>query len=220
MRRIFCSAFAAGAGAGLLSYAIQAAALFPMIDRAELLEHPAAMPAGGHLFYAVLADLLAGIGFALMLVAGMALAADRRGVAVDLRRGLLWGAAGFLVFALAPALGLPPALPGAETAGLAARQLWWLGTALATAAGLAAIVFGRRVVWRIAGVAAILAPHLLGAPQGPAPGASGGLTSPFALASLAVSAVFWLVIGGGGGFFYDRLGAAADRYAARPAAPR
>ena len=220
MRRIFFTGFAAGAGAGLVSFALQAATLLPMIERAERLENPAAMPMGGHLFYAILADLLAGIGFALMLVAGMALAADWRGVAVDLRRGLLWGAAGFLAFALAPALGLPPALPGAEAAGLAARQLWWLGTALATAAGLAAIVFGRPAMWRIAGIAAILAPHLLGAPQSPAPGASGGLASPFALLSLAVSAVFWLVLGGGAGFLYDRLGATPDRYAARPAAPR
>ncbi|HEV2303003.1 MAG TPA: CbtA family protein [Stellaceae bacterium] len=215
MRRIFHTAFVAGAIAGLLSFAIQAGTLLPMIDRAELLEHPAAIGAGGHLGYALLADLLAGVGFALVLAGSFALA-ERHGAAVDFRRGLLWGAAGFLAFALAPALGLPPALPGSEAGNLLARQAWWLGTALATAGGLAALVFARRGLWRIAGVAAILAPHLVGAPQAP----SAGLASAFALLSLAGSALFWLVLGGCGGFFFHRLGADTDRYAARSPAPR
>lgn len=212
MRRIFFTALAAGAAAGLLSLAIQAATLFPMIERAELLEHPGATADGGHLIYAALADLLAGIGFALVLLGGMALA-ERQGATIDFRRGLLWGGAGFLAFALAPALGLPPALPGGEAAALAARQAWWLGTALATAGGLAAAVFARRGVWRLAGTAAIVAPHLLDAP-------SAALTSSFALLSLAASAVFWLVLGGGCGFLYGRLGAAAASYAASSPAPR
>lgn len=219
MRRLFLTGLLAGAGAGLLGFAIQAATLFPLIDRAELLENPAAAPAGGHLVYAALADLLAGIGYALALTGAMAIA-DRRGATIDLGRGVLWGAGGFLAFALAPALGLPPALPGAEAADLAARQLWWIGTALATAGGLAAVVFGRRKAWRLAGAAAMLAPHLIGAPRTPMPPAGAGLSSYFPLLSLAGSAVLWLAVGGGCGFLYRHLGVTAESYAAKSAAPR
>ena len=217
MRRIFVTALVAGTAAGLLGFAIQAAALFPMIDRAELLENAIA-PDGGSLSYAALADLLVGIGYGLLVTGSMALA-ERQGTAIDLRRGLLWGGAGFLAFGLAPALGLPPALPGSEATALAARQSWWIGTALATAGGLAALVFAKGRLWRIAGIILIVAPHALGAPRLVA-SASVGIFSSFALLSLAVAAVFWLVLGSGCGFLYGRLGVAAPAYAARPAAPR
>src|SRR5205807_3047641 len=97
--------------------------------------------------YTVLADVLAGIGFAFLLAGGVALA-QLRGYPVDARRGLIWGAAGFAVFALAPAIGLPPELPGMQAAALVARQEWWLMTAAATALGLGLLVFvPQRVVW-------------------------------------------------------------------------
>ncbi len=44
---------------------------------------------------------------------------------------------GFAVAFLAPALGLPPELPGMPAANLSSRQLWWILTLVATAAGLA-----------------------------------------------------------------------------------
>jgi len=50
--------------------------------------------------------------------------------------GLLWGAAGFLIFSGSPALGLPPELPGMTAAALDARQTWWIGTVIATAIGI------------------------------------------------------------------------------------
>jgi predicted cobalt transporter CbtA len=51
----------------------------------------------------------------------MALAA-RSGHDLDARRGLLWGLGGFAALHLAPAVGLPPELPGMASADLAARQ--------------------------------------------------------------------------------------------------
>src|SRR5712671_5672692 len=72
--------------------------------------------------YTLAADLLAAIGFALLLAAGFTL----RGGAVTWREGLFWGLAGFATFTLAPGLGLPPELPGTEAAPLFERQLWWL----------------------------------------------------------------------------------------------
>ena len=48
------------------------------------------------------------------------------------RNGLLWGLAGFLAVNLAPAAGLSPELPGMPAGDLLARQVWWVGTIIAT----------------------------------------------------------------------------------------
>ena len=77
------------------------------------------------------------------------------------------GSAGFTVFALAPALGLPPLPPGMEAAGLVQRQVWWIVTATTTAIGLGLIVFPRRLVYPVIGVGLLILPHLIGAPEPP-----------------------------------------------------
>src|SRR3546814_3736909 len=60
--------------------------------------------------YTLLVNVLTGIGFGLLLAAAFAL----RGGA-DWRSGLYWGAAGFVTFTLAPALGLPPEIDRKST---------------------------------------------------------------------------------------------------------
>src|SRR6202030_4532419 len=65
-----------------------------------------------------MATTLTSVGFALLLVGAYAVS----GRAVDAREGLLWGIAGFAAFALAPAFGLPPELPGSVAADLVARR--------------------------------------------------------------------------------------------------
>jgi cobalt transporter subunit CbtA len=67
--------------------------------------------------FTVLADVLTGIAFGLLLTAAYAL----RGRAMDWRQGLFWGLAGFATFTLAPGLGLPPELPGAGRGSLLKR---------------------------------------------------------------------------------------------------
>ncbi len=111
----------------------------------------------------LLADILTGVGFALLLGAGLTL----RGGEVGWRQGLLWGLAGFATFTIAPSLGLPPQLPGSEAAPLFDRQLWWLGTAVATGGALALIAFTTRARWTILGAVLIVLPHLYGAPEPP-----------------------------------------------------
>jgi cobalt transporter subunit CbtA len=111
------------------------------------------------------------------------------------------------VFGLAPALGLPPEPPGVEAAPLAERQLWWLGTAAATALGLGLIAFAPRRLLKAVGAIALILPHAVGAPG---PEAHGGpvpqdLVQAFWVASLATTALFWLVLGGLAGFLYPRL---------------
>lgn len=154
--------------------------------------------------YTLLFNVVTGIGFGLLLAAAFAL----RGGA-DWRRGLYWGLAGFAAFTMAPAIGLPPEIPGAQAAPLADRQLWWIGTVIATGGGLALIFLVRRAIWSAVGVALIVLPHLIGAPQ---PAEHGGLAPEslareFIVASLVTSFLFWLVLGSLTGFFYKRFAA-------------
>jgi cobalt transporter subunit CbtA len=224
LRRILLTGLIAGTAAGLFAAGLQHLRIIPLIGAAEVYEAAGAHadhqhgqqeaaaaewePAPGleRTGYTVLADVLAGIGFALLLAGGVALA-RLRGYPIDARRGLIWGAAGFLVFALAPAIGLPPELPGMQAAGLMARQEWWLSTAAATALGLGLVVFARPVALRIAGALLLLAPHLVGAPIAPhgASALPAELAAEFATASLATAALFWLLLGGISGWLYRRF---------------
>jgi cobalt transporter subunit CbtA len=122
---------------------------------------------------------------------------------VDPMTGLAFGAAAFAAFGLAPALGLPPELPGTAAAALGARQAWWAATAAATLAGLA-MFFGCRRPWlRAAGLLLLTLPHLAGAPHPEVPSALApeALQREFVVASLTASAVFWIALGGLTGFF-------------------
>lgn len=220
-RRIFLTALIAGAVAGLFAAGLQRITTIPLIDRAEIYEaaetHPghagmtmpeAWQPEAGveRAAFTLLSDVLTGIGFALLLTGGIALA-SLRGHEVDARRGLLWGAAGFAVFTLAPALGLPPELPGMEAAELVHRQAWWVGTAIATAGGLGLIVFRPTLVYRAIGVALLILPHAIGVPEPPEHGGSVPLelAAQFVVASIVAAALFWLLLGGISGWLYRRL---------------
>ena len=116
------------------------------------------------------------------------------------------GVVAFACLSLAPALGLPPQPPGTVVADLHARQLWWLGTVVATAIGLWLLIGPRRSrLQRGAGIAIVLVPHLLGAPV--ADGLSAvpiALAHRFAVVSVASSAVFWLMVGAIGGYCAER----------------
>lgn len=224
LRRIFLTAILAGFAAGLLLAALQAVATVPLVLQAESYESGGASsthsddatswaPADGfeRVFYTTLADVLTAVGFALLLTAAFAL----HGRPVDGRRGALWGLAGFAVFSLAPAFGLPPELPGTMAADLSARQGWWLATVGATGIGLWLVVLGRSWL-RGLGALLIAAPHVVGAPES---GQIGGPVPPelaghFAASVLAVMAVFWAVLGWLAGTLFARLQPSARRQAA------
>ncbi len=143
--------------------------------------------------FTLLSNILTGVAFACLLGAAIMFFNGT----VSVKHGLLWGAAGFFVFSFAPALGLPPELPGMESAALSDRQGWWVLTAVCSAAGLALIAFREAIVWRLLGVAVIVAPHVIGAPH-PATTQSlvpAELSAEFAIASVATAAVFWLILG-------------------------
>ena len=155
------------------------------------------------LLFTMLANVLTAVGYALILTACYALS----GRPVNGQTGVLWGFAGFGIASLAPALGLPPEVPGAMAADLANRQIWWFLCVAATAAGIWAMVFRSGTTWMIAGIVAIALPHLIGAPQ---PESIGGNVPPeiaahFVAASLVTAAIFWCAIGWLTGTFWERF---------------
>ena len=150
-------------------------------------------------------DFVVFVGWGLILVAGFALA-EKYGHRVTRKNALIWGGAGFVAVHLAPGVGLAPELPGTAAADLAARQVWWLFTAVSTAAALACFAYGRTAVVMVFGLALLLAPHLIGAPhldgyQGVAPPE---LSGEYVARSLAVSMAAWLVLGIAAGYFWNR----------------
>lgn len=211
LRRILTTGLMAGLAAGLFLTLVQFIAVQPLIVEAEILEAAAAPAAAApsapedgleRTGFTLVANMIAGVGFGFLLAGCFALYGGK----IDLRRGLLWGLAGYAVFALAPALGLPPEAPGTVAADVFLRQSWWLGTVGATASGLALVIFARARAFKVAGAAIMVVPHLIGAPHHAAGGGvPPDLASAFIIASLAATGLFWLALGGVSGAVYRRL---------------
>lgn len=246
IRNLFAAAFLAALCAGLFTAAIQHFRVTPLILHAEQFEgdaghshgaepvattdhaHAAGTPEHNHdvaaaaewapqdglerTAYTTLATVLAAAGFAL-LVGAVSMFAN---IPITFGNGFLWGFACFLTFSLAPAYGLAPELPGMPVGDLAARQLWWVGTALAT--GAACLLLAKtRASWSLAvAVALVVAPHIIGAPATPdQPSAvPAHLATQFAAITLGTSLVFWLLLGTLFGRFNDLF---ATRRAVLPA---
>jgi cobalt transporter subunit CbtA len=226
-RQIVWAALLAGVITGVLMTLVQLVTTTPLIAQAEVYERRASLVQeehhgdaqaqahheGGHsdwepedgferIVYTGLATILAAFGYALLL--GAALSLTR---AAGLRAGLAVGAAGFLVFQLAPALGLPPQPPGVPMAELLPRQLWWLGTVIATALALASWYFARshsKRVWIPVGMFLMILPHLIGPPQAPAEVSAvpEELVRRFSVLALVTAAMLWLTLGALMGYLY------------------
>jgi cobalt transporter subunit CbtA len=215
--RILLSASIAGILAALALTAAQATWVSPLILQAEVYEDAAQAAhaeqhehAAGHdhehnhdhawqphdgwqrTLSTVASNSVMGIGFALILCGMYALRQP-----ASLLHGLGWGLAGYLVFFAAPASGLPPELPGTASAELVARQLWWLGTAASTAAGLGLIFLQSRNALRALGAVLLVVPHLINVPHPaiPASLAPEELQTQFRVASLLINALFWSLLG-------------------------
>lgn len=158
-----------------------------------------------------LATLIGAVGSALVL--GAVMLSLRR--VPDPQTGLVLGVAGFLCVALAPAVGLPPELPGMGSAILELRQAWWVLTVLATAFGLYLVAERRTAPAISAGLVLILAPHVAGAPfvaeaQSRLPAA---YAAQFAARSLAIGFVFWALLGLAYGWAWNLFGSDPTRRA-------
>ena len=222
-RTIVFAAAVSGLVAGIALTGIQFVKAIPLVLQAEIYEgqapasgaatqapdpakeKPAATQSGGQeeewapadglerSAFTLLANILIGIGFALLICAAFGV----RG-APDWRGGLVFGLLGFAAIHLAPAFGLPPELPGMRAGDLVMRQLWWGGTSVATAAGLALIWLNAKPVMKALGAILIVAPHVIGAPHPKIEGASAlpaELAAAFVSATLVGNLVFWLLLG-------------------------
>jgi cobalt transporter subunit CbtA len=215
--RYVLAALVAGLIAGAVLTALQAWRLSPLIAAAEIYEKADGAtgcketmpgmkmcPDGGgvewepapglpRLGFTGASSLLAGGGFAAIL-AGISLLLN---VPITRANGWVWGLCGFLSVHLATGLGLAPEVPGMPVADLAARQIWWLGTILATALAICCFALRPEVWAKALGLALLLLPHLIGAPHAPHGPSSvpPELAATFAANALAAAAVFWLVMG-------------------------
>lgn len=151
----------------------------------------------------LLANLVTGTGFALLL-AGFSLVS---GHPITVANGALWGAAGWLAVHMLPAIGLPPELPGFPAADLTQRQIWWVATVLLSAGGLYLLFLKPGLVAKVAGIVLIAAPQVYGAPQ-PSDISSNVpavLGAEFAVAALATTLFFWIVLGLALGFANEKV---------------
>ena len=155
--------------------------------------------------YSALSNVLAGIGFAAVV---LALISQFQSLGwmhrMSTVKGILWGLAGFTAVFLVPAIGLPPEIPGVSAAPLEHRQGWWLLAVAFTGVGLGVIAHAP-YRFKILGIPALAVPFVIGAPHldGPefthpdaeAVAALTDLHQRFIVASGLSNLVFWLVTG-------------------------
>ena len=217
IRRVVLAAVLAGIAAGLVMSIVQHWRVTPLILQAEAYEvapshgdeEEAWAPADGleRTALTVLFNVLSGVAFALLAAAASLITR----LPLNTGTGPMWGLAGFAAFMLAPSAGLPPELPGMAAGDLAGRQLWWWLAVAATAGGIGMMALTRHLAWKAAAIALIGLPHLAGAPH--AAGESSvpaGLANAFAANAIAVSAVFWIVLGVSLGFLLARQSAVQE----------
>jgi cobalt transporter subunit CbtA len=212
-KNLFVSAICAGIAAGLLASALQLTFVIPVLLEGELYETGARVHfgtdgspqsdrgtpplAGDWLRHSmtVAFNIVTYTGYGLLLAAMISFA-SLKGITTTAKQGLIWGLCGYIAVQLAPAISLPPELPGTIAAEVGQRQLWWISTILASAAGLGLIAFGHSYL-PLAGVVLMAIPHLLGAPHldtffGVAPPE---LAAEFATLSLGAAAAGWVLLG-------------------------
>jgi cobalt transporter subunit CbtA len=222
-KNLLTSAVFAGVVAGLIAALLQFYFVIPTLLEGELFETGARIHFGadgspqsdrgspgmggdiGRHLMTVGFNIVTYVGFGFLLLAAMALTEMKGFTRITARSGIIWGLAGFIAIQMAPAIGLPPVLPGTIGAEVEARQAWWLGTIVASSIGLWMIAFARGPI-ALAGVVLLAAPQFIGAPQldtywGVAPPE---LSAQFVSYSLGAAAVGWTCLGFFAAWFWTR----------------
>ena len=175
-RNLLLVGLLAGVLTGTLLTIVQSFSVLPIIRQAEQYEgtaNPATRPDAPHehqeaaiewqpaegierLAFTWLANLSIGAGFGLMMTGIMTLRRPH-----TLTQALLFGIGGYYVIFVAPALLLPPELPGAESHDLQTRQATWLFTVVTSLAGLCILAWSSPHWKRLLGFVVICSPFLL-----------------------------------------------------------
>ena len=213
-KNIFVSAVVCGAIAGVLATAMQMLLVTPLLMEAELFEtgqsthfiidgspespmkHVNIWEDPSRHLMTLFFNLVTFTGFGFILIAAMAFF-EKRGFSLSKAEGIVAGVSGFIVFQLAPSVGLPPELPGTISVAVGLKQAWWIITILSTTVGILLLFLGKYKVVSGAGIIFIIIPHLIGHPKletyfGVAPPE---LAAEFASRALAVSLVTWIILG-------------------------
>ena len=208
--RLLMVALLAGLAAALAQSLLQRLFLLPILVDAENYYYAARVADWHEIIHVfgqhralmlTLVNIAIGFGYALLLASAMTLHSAGEASSGGAFRGLLWGIAGYLVFAAIPAMTLGAGLPGQVLAPLAQRQWWWLFSVSAAAVGLTLVFSGRiRTRWiRLLGILLFILPLGIGAPA--VIGSSGESLIPSELAQAfnttrhLVNAAFWSVLG-------------------------
>lgn len=190
-RNIVFSAVVVGIIAGSLYGLFQQLQINPIIYAAEAYEvNSAEIKAGGHahgsgsvqaahdhgeawapndgverILSTLVANILVAIAFSLLMISVMSLHNLKSNKPrLNCKTGIIWGAGLMLSIFVAPSLlGLHPEIPGTISQALGQRQIWWVISVLATAAGLLLLYYGS-AVFKITAVAWLALPQILGAP--------------------------------------------------------
>ena len=149
VKNLFVSAICAGIVAGLIAALLQFIFVIPVLLEGELFETGARLHFGndgspqsdrgvpglgddwGRHSMTVAFNIITYTGYGLILAAMISYAA-LKGSIIPSRQGVIWGLCGFIAVQLAPAIGLPPELPGTLAAEIGPRQMWWLGSPTTT----------------------------------------------------------------------------------------
>lgn len=232
--RIIYTAILTGIAIGILLSCLQLVSLNPIIFTAETYEVEAGNGAGhdhpGHTHeqrvgawtpadglertaYTFLTNISASIGFAAIMLALMCLFLLPEKRSINRLQGCLWGLSGFAALFLAPAIGLPPEIPGTVTAAVEQRQLWWALTALSVAIGIGIFAF-TPIRLKVLGIVFLSIPYLVGSPgseepifQHPNPTAVSALMElrqQYIIASSLINLFFWLMLGLACRYAYNR----------------
>jgi cobalt transporter subunit CbtA len=150
--------------------------------------------------FTTLVTVATAIGFAFLLAGAMLGLGD----AISRNSALIYAGIFFFAFGLAPAAGLAPELPGSAGAALGARQIWWIGTVLASLAGAWLVLKGRSGGAAVLGFLLLLAPHLIGAPHPHAleSRVPAELAARFTALSIFLQGALWLSVGYAVGGFW------------------
>ncbi|MDC0152310.1 CbtA family protein [Deltaproteobacteria bacterium] len=196
--QLFWPGMIAGVLAGLVLSMVQEISVIPLIHKAETLLGEVAEEGLTRQINTYVLNSILGIGYGLILSVALALYRNKSiSSLINWKTGLAWGFAGYVVFQLAPAAGLLPQIPGANSADLEYRTLWWIMCVILTALGLGLGLLSKMIPLRALGIFVFFLPHIIGAPQ---PESSGGIApqemaDSFVTASLISSLVFWIILG-------------------------
>jgi cobalt transporter subunit CbtA len=208
--RVLLAVVLSGIAAGLVMGLIQHVRLTPLILEAETFEHVVHghggeahshgdttwSPTNGleRTAYTTLTAVISAVGFGLLMI-GVALTLK---IPFNQKNAWIWGLCGFAAVSFAPAMGLPPELPGMPKTDVNSRIFWWAGCVILTTLGLIFSYYasiGKRVL--VPAVIILALPHILFTPPRSAETASSlpvHLATQFVTSSLGANLVMWLVL--------------------------